>query len=421
MPFGEDTGPTDATAILRSGADLPAAAPAGPPTLLFAVSVGVIITNLFASQTLVGLITPSLGLTAGQAGLVGMLTLAGYAGGLFFLVPLTDRYENRGLILRTLLCAVAAAAASAFAPSAGLFLAAAFILGVASCAIQMLVPIAAAMAEPERRGRVIGDVMSGLMIGMLLSRPTASLLAGLVDWRAFYLLTAALMAGLTLVLARRLPTRRPEAVHRYPALIASLGTLLMAEPVLRRRSFTAALGMAAFSVFWTAVALLLSQPPFDLGQTGIAVFALLGAGGAIAAPLAGRAGDRGWTKPLLVLSHLGIIASLGLGFVGGSGFGLPEDTPALLRLALLAGAALLLDLFVAFDQTLGRRAVNLLNPAARGRINALFVGIFFLGAAAGSALSGVAWATGGWPAVCAVGAACGLVALVTDPLLDLHR
>ncbi len=208
----------------------------GSLTLLFGTAVGVIVTNLFAPQTLVGLIGPSLGFDAASGGLVAMATLLGYAMGLFLLVPLADLLENRALILRMLACAALAAGAAALAPTAAALLIARFALGAACSAIQILVPIAASMAPPESRGRVIGDVMSGLMIGILLSRPLASLIADAWGWRAFYGASAAAVAGLTLVLSLRLPPRQPASQSSYAALIASLWRLLRAEPTLRRRA-----------------------------------------------------------------------------------------------------------------------------------------------------------------------------------------
>jgi MFS family permease len=196
----------------------------------------------------------------------------------------------------------------------------------------------------------------------------------------------------------------------YPALLVSLWHLLRREPALRQRALTAALMMAAFSLFWTAVALRLAMPPFNLSQRGIAAFALVGAGGAAVTPLFGRLGDRGWTRPATMASHLVVIAALA--FAGWAG-SMPAHG-ALLPLLLLCTGAVLLDIGVTGDQTLGRRVVNLLQPEARGRLNGLFVGLFFLGGAAGSALSSIAWAWGGWPAVCAAGVAVGLVALVVD-------
>ncbi len=388
----------------------PAATISGSQTLLFATAVGVIVTNLFAPQTLVGLIGPSLGANAASVGLVAMATLLGYAAGLFFLVPLADLAENRALILRMLIAAAVAAGSAALAPTAAALLIVLFILGAACSAIQILVPIAASMAPPGQDGRVIGDVMSGLMVGILLARPLASLVADAWGWRAFYGLSAAALVLLACVLAFTLPRRRPAARTSYGALIASLFDLLRDEPVLRRRALTAALVMAAFSLFWTAVALRLAQPPFDLGQRGIALFALVGAGGAVVTPLFGRAGDRGWTRSATIACHLVLIGAMALAAWAGSA----EPAAGWWPLALMGVSAVLLDIGVTGDQTLGRRAINLLQPKARGRLNGLFVGIFFIGGAIGSMLAGIAWTLGGWSDVCAIGAAFGLIALVVD-------
>lgn len=384
----------------------------GWQVFLFAVAVGVIVTNLFAPQTLVGLIGPALGFGTGTGGLVAMATLLGYAAGLFFLVPLADLFENRTLVLRMLGCAVLAAIAAAFAPDAVLLIVILLVLGAACSAIQILVPIAASMAEAERRGRVIGDVMSGLMIGILLARPAASLIADAFGWRAFYAVSAVAMLLLGVVLAMRLPQRRPVGGKAYPALIGSLWKLLRAEPELRRHSLTASLSMAAFSLFWTSVALRLAQPPFDLGQRGIALFALAGAGGAVVTPLFGRAGDRGWTRPGTIFAHGLTIFAFALSAWAGSNW----SGSWLLPLLLLGASAILLDVGVTGDQTLGRRVINLLQPEARGRLNGLFVGLFFLGGAAGSALAGVAWTWGGWPVICAIGAVIAAANLVIDGL-----
>ena len=379
-------------------------------TWLFAAATGLIVINLFASQTLIGPIAASLRLGEGAAGLVSMATLLGYAAGLFLLVPLADLAENRSLVVAMLSAALLAAVAASASTVAVAFLAALFVLGAACSAIQILLPMAASMAPPEQRGRVVGDVASGLMIGIVLSRPCASSIAHLWSWRAFYAVCAATLGLVAVVLAVTLPQRRPRLRASYPALLASLWQLIRTEPVLRQRALTAALVMAAFSVFWTTVALRLALAPFHLGQSGIALFALAGASGAVAAPIAGRAGDRGWGGGTLVLCHgLIIVASALAAWCGSAGASSP-----LVALVAMAASAVLLDFGVIGDQTLGRRAVNMLRPEARGRLNALFVGLFFLGGAVGSAMAGVAWELGGWPAVCITGGGFGTVALLVD-------
>jgi predicted MFS family arabinose efflux permease len=397
---------------------------------LFAVATGVMFANVSAPQTLVEPMLSSLGLQPGLGGLFSTASLLGYALGLFFLVPLADLIENRALVTRMLVLAVIAALATAFGghlvgllaggsganiPSglgAGVLFAALFVLGAACSGVQVLVPMAASMAAPEHRGRVIGDVMGGLLAGIVLSRPAASLFAQAWGWQSFFVFSAATLTLLIGVLRARLPVLRPPVHSGYGALVGSLWTLLREEPVLRRHALSAALVMAAFSMFWTTVALRLAQAPFDLGQRGIALFALFGAGGVIATPLFGRAGDRGWTRPMTTLAHLVLLASLALAAWGGR----PHATPWA-GLAGMALGAMLIDVGVTGDQTLGRRAINLLRPEARGRMNGLFVGIFFIGGAIGSALTGLVWIAGGWLATCGVAAGFGMLAL----LLGLTR
>ncbi|KWV49640.1 MFS transporter [Bradyrhizobium macuxiense] len=373
-----------------------------------AITTGTVVTNLFAPQILVGLISRSLDMTAVQAGLISTLTLLGYALGLLLLVPLVDLVENKRLILRTLACAIVSALGTALAPTPNVLLAATFILGASCAAIQMVVPLVASMVAPERRGQAIGDVMSGLMIGILLSRPAASLIADQWNWRGYYVTSAVLMIVLTAALARALPSLNPTAATSYGALLRSFPRLLREEPVLRVRAWTSALVMASFTSFWAAVALRLPEAPFHLDAGGIALFALIGVAGAAATSVAGRWGDRGFARPLLIGAHLLIVIAAALCVWAAM---LESRIAALL---LMSAGAILLDLGITTDQTLGRRAVNLLQPEARGRINGLFVALFFIGGAAGAAAASIAWSIGGWTMVCVVTAAFGVLGVITD-------
>ncbi len=395
---------TDHAACPRSEAG-----PRRPPIVLFAIAVGTIVINLFASQTLAGIICPSLGMNEKLSGLVSTATLLGYAAGLFLLVPLADIAENRALVLRMLCCAALAAVASALAPTAWALLIALFLLGATCSAIQILVPLVAAMTPPEERGRVIGDVMGGLMFGIVLSRPIASLIAGQFGWRAFFGISGVTLLVLVGILAAQLPQRRPTSQAGYISLIASLGSLLLQERALRQRALTAGLVMGAFSLFWTTVALRLTISPFGLSQQGIAIFALIGAAGAAVTPFFGRAGDRGRTRPATIAAHLILLAGLAIAaWAGSAGAG-----SGVLPLAGMALSAVMLDIGVTGDQTLGRRIINLLQPEARGRLNALFVGLFFIGGAVGSAMAGYAWSAGGWTGVCLAAAGFGLAAFLS--------
>jgi predicted MFS family arabinose efflux permease len=386
------------------------AKPVAERTLIWlgAMTTGVVVTNLFAPQILLGLIARSLDMSDWQAGMISSLTLLGYTFGMLLLMPLVDLLENKRLILCTLACAILAALGTALAPNPILLLLATFVLGVSCAAIQMSVPLVAAMIPPVRRGQAIGEVVTGLMFGILLSRPLASLVADVWNWRAFYFLSAISMTILLGALARYLPTLQPQAKVSYGALLLSFPKLLRQEPVLRVRSWTAALAMASFSAFWAAAALRLPEAPFSLDAKGIALFALIGVAGAVAASLAGRWGDRGWTRPLLIAAHLLIIVALAL--CAWAQF-LESRVAALCAMTL---GAILLDFGITTDQTLGRRAINLLQPEARGRLNGLFVALFFVGGTVGSAAASFAWSYSGWVAVCAVGAFFGVLGLLTD-------
>lgn len=411
----------DQTASSAAGLATPLEAGGGfrVSTPFFAFAVGLLAINLTSAQPLIGIIAPAIHLAPGAYGLISMLMLLGYAAGLFLLVPLTDLAENRRLILWMLIGNVVALAATALAQQAWLFLAATFVTGMTTSAIQMLVPLAASLTPPQQRGRVVGNIMSGLMLGIMLSRPLASVIAEHFGWRTVFGGTAILIAALTVVLVLRVPSHRPQSAPRYVELIASLWTLVRHEPLLQLRATTAGLCFAAFSFFWTVIALRLTEAPFNLGADGIALFALAGSGGTIIAPIAGRIGDRGWTKGATVIMHLMVAAAIGLAWIAGTAMlgetVLTSDSPLAIGAMMLA--ALVLDLGVVGDQTLGRRAINMIHPEARGRLNGLFTGGFFIGGAIGSLLAGAAWAWDGWDGCC-LGA---LISILGALLLSLRN
>lgn len=364
-------------------------------TRLYAVAVGVIVLGLYASQALIPDLAGSLGLGA-WANTVTAFTMAGYSAGLLLLVPLVDVMSHRRLIGGTLLLQVLALCAAAAARGPVTFLVASFAIGVTSTAIQMLVPVVASLTPEAERGRAVGNVMSGLMLGILLSRPLASLVAGAFGWRSYYGLEAVAAACVTLFVARSVPRIRASARARYPQLIGSMVTLVREEPVLRRRALYQGLLMAAFSTFWTSVALVLAEEPFGLRHLGIALFALAGASGAVISPIAGRLGDRDLSRVASICFHLTAAVAALLAM-----FATEVLLPRSMSLALLVLSAILLDLGVIGDQALGRRAINMLNAQARGRLNGLFTGLFFLGGALGAFVSGPAWLHWGWRGVCA--------------------
>ena len=384
-------------------------------TALFGLAVGLIAANLYALQPLIGLVGPSLGLGVSGATLVSASLSMGYAAGLFLLVPLSDLLESRKLIVSTLSCNAAALSVATVSRSAASFLTASFLVGLTSSVIQMLIPVAAALTPAARRGRAIGNVMMGLMLGILFARPWGSVVGNAFGWRAVDGVAALAIATLTVVLALLVPEHRPLLRPRYSALVRSMWVLFREEPVLRYRAVASALSFGAFTVFWTSVALRLVQPPFGLGQHGIAAFALAGVGGVFTAPLAGRAGDRGYGRPLILAAHASIVLAAVLAGLAGTGVG-PLGDHWLLGLAVLSLASIVLDVGVVADQTLGRRAILLLRPDAAGRLNGLFTGSAFVGGGLGAAVAGLAWTHGGWRSTCMLVGALGLAALLRDCL-----
>jgi len=287
-------------------------------TALFALAVGLIAANLYALQPLIGLVGPSLGLGPSGASLVSASLSTGYAAGLFLLVPLGDLIDSRKLIVSTLGCNAAALSVATVSRSPAMFLSASFLVGATSSVIQMLIPVAAALTPPAQRGRTIGNVMMGLMLGILFARPWGSLVGDAFGWRAVDGVAALAIAALTVVLALVVPEHRPQVRPRYLTLVRSMWMLIRQEPLLRYRALVSALSFGAFTMFWTTVALRLSQPPFQLGQRGIAAFALAGVGGVIMAPLAGRAGDHGFGRALTVAAHAAIVVASGLAALAAS-------------------------------------------------------------------------------------------------------
>jgi predicted MFS family arabinose efflux permease len=380
------------------------AAPAIGPALttLFAIGCGLIVANLYYGQPLIGLIGPELGLPAETISLVVTLTQIGYGLGLLLLVPLGDRFENRRLITGLIGLAALSLAALAVAPSATMFFAATLSVGLCSVAAQILVPFAASLAPEASRGRVVGNVMSGLLGGLLLARPLASITAHLLGWRAIYAISAVMMVVLALVMRRGLPQRHPTSTMPYSRLLRSLYELFRDTPLLRRRAAYHAAMFGGFSLFWSAIALLLASPAFDYSQSGIAAFALAGAAGALSAPFAGRLADRGLTRPATGAALSFALLAFIIAAIGA----------AMTSVTLLLIAALLLDVGVSLNLVLGQRSLYALGDAIRSRLNALYMSIFFAGGAVGSALAGWAWARHGWNGVCAVGLTFAVAALL---------
>jgi predicted MFS family arabinose efflux permease len=365
--------------------------------LTMAVACGLTVANLYYAQPLLVLIARTFGVSQGTAAIVVTATQLGYAAGLAFLVPLGDVLENRKLTCRTLLVTAVALAVAGFSPDFTLFLVISVFIGITSVVVQILVPFAAHLAPADQRGKYVSRVMSGLLLGILLARSLSSVTAAAWGWRSIYLISAVAMLALSLVLWRVLPERRPGTKVRYGKLLRSTLQLVREEPVLRRLSAAQALMFGAFSCFWTSIAYELVNA-HHLSQLNIGVFALVGAGGAVAALVAGVLADRGYGRPGRAATLILAVAALVLAGVGSS------------SVVLLAGAAVLLDLAVQGHQVLSQRDVYGLREDARARLNTVYMTTAFIGGAVASAVSGWIYETHGWAAVMMFGAALPLLA-----------
>ncbi len=372
-------------------------------TFLLATACGLIAANVDYAQPLVGPIAEELHLAGSGAGLIVTMTQIGYGLGLLFIVPLADLAENRRLVLCILAVAALSLLAAGFALTAAQFLAAALVVGLCSVAVQILVTYAAHLATDATRGRIIGNVTGGLMLGIMLARPVASLVTAVSSWRALFFCAAVVIMAVALALALSLPARRPQTRLSYFALLGSLGHLARHTAILQRRSVYHAFLFAAFSLFWTTVPLVLAGR-FQLSQAAIALFALAGAAGAVAAPLAGRLADRGLGKPATAGAMLLVAGAFLLTQVDSAG------SP--LALAAFTLAAIMLDFGVQMNGVVGQRAILASAPEVRGRLNGLYIASFFMAGAIGSALAGWAYAKGGWALTSWVGFALPVAALI---------
>lgn len=373
-------------------------------TLLFAAACGLIVANIYYAQPLIGPIAASLDLSPQTAGLIVTMGQIGYGLGLLLIVPLADLFENKRLILISLGLCIVALICAGLATQAVPFLVASLFIGLGAVAVQIIVPFAAHLTPPAMRGQVIGNVMSGLMLGIMLARPVASFLTELSSWHTIFFASAACMVLLLILLGRVLPERMPSSTLSYSSLIGSMLRLMVTEPVLRRRALYHACLFGAFSLFWTTVPLLLAGPLFNLSQAGIALFALAGVSGAIAAPLTGRIADKGWSRPATIFAMLAVA----------SAFLLTEliELGSTYSLAWLVVAAIVLDFGVSANLALGQRAIFLLPAEYRSRLNGMFMATFFLGGALGSAVGAWGFAQGGWALSVGIGFCLPVTALI---------
>ncbi|CBA33179.1 MFS transporter [Cronobacter turicensis] len=369
-------------------------------TVLMSVATGLVVASNYYAQPLLDTIAHAFAITANQAGFIVTAAQLGYAFGLLFLVPLGDMFERRSMIVVMTLLAAAGMLLTASSHTLAMMILGTALTGLFSVVAQILVPLAATLAAPEKRGKVVGTIMSGLLLGILLARTVSGALASLGGWRTVYWVATVLMVIMALALWRGLPTVKQTNTLNYPQLLGSIFSLFTRDKLLRTRALLGCLTFANFSILWTSMAFLLAGAPFHFSDGVIGLFGLAGAAGALGARPAGGFVDKGkahltttWGLVLLLLSWIAV--ALGQFSV----------------IALIIGI-LVLDLTVQGVHITNQSVIYRIHPDARNRLTAGYMTSYFIGGAAGSLISASAWQHAGWNGVCAAGAIIALLNLV---------
>lgn len=376
-------------------------------TLVLAAATGLSIANIYYNQPMLGLIAKSFGEGSGSVNFIPAATQLGYALGLVLLVPLGDTLDRRGLILWQTAGLVLSLAGAALVPSPIVLILLSIAIGATATIAQQIVPLAAELAPSEERGRVVGTVMSGLLTGILLARTISGFVGEYYSWRLMYLVGAIVAVMIGVMLAICLPSRKPEKRHSYKYLMHSLVKLIRTYPQLRRAVITQGMLFAGFSAFWATLALLLQGSPYFLGGDVAGLFGIIGLVGILAAPLAGRISDKRGPGGIIGLGALLVLA----------GFILFEVYPQIPGLGL---GVVLLDAGVQMAMVSNQSVIFALEPAARSRINTVYMTGLFLFGAIGSAAGSALWNTKGWTGVTSLGLVLAAVSFLTH-LLNRRR
>ena len=366
--------------------------------VMMAIIAGAVITNIYCTQPILPLIAAGFGVGLTEVDLVAGAALLGFATGLALLLPLGDRFDRRTLALGQITLAFVFAAASALSPSIWLLVAASYGLGIVSCVPQQLVPFAAVMSAPSDRGRSVGTVVSGIMVGILLGRTISGVVGAAYGWRAVYGIEALFMIPVWIAAASLLPRGVPSTDLSYGRLLASLWPLARDNRPIRESMIVQALLWACFNAFWVNLAALLASGPLHLGSAWAGGFGIIGAAGALAASLGGRASDRLGARAVIAAS-IGLVTAAYLLLSG-----------AETSLTLLVIGVIILDMGVQSGLVSNQTRAFAVDPKAQGRINSLYMTATFLGGAVGTMISGWLMARYGWNGIVIFGVVLGLIA-----------
>lgn len=355
--------------------------------LFMAVATGIIVANLYYCQPLIVLIANEFNIPEAEAGSITYLTQAGYAIGLFLMVPLGDKVERKKQILVTTFASVLALILAALSKSFFILEIASLLIGITSIVPQLILPLGASLSAPEKRGKVIGTIMSGLLVGILLSRTLSGFVGEIWGWRSMFWIAAGVCLVLFFVIRKLFPENKPTFEGSYGQLIQSLFTLIRTQPVLREATLINVFSFAQFGAFWTTMVLLLSEAPFNFNSATIGLFGIVGASGALAAPLVGKIGDKGSSR---IAIGYGIL----LMFLSFIVFYFSSESVVGLVIGII-----LIDIGIQAIHISNQTRVYSILPEARNRLNTVFMSFSFFGTALGSAFGLFLWKIGAWEAV----------------------
>lgn len=367
---------------------------------LMAFAIGVTIASNYYAQPLLHSITHDLHIAVEHAGSIIMTAQLSYAVGLLFITPLGDMIERKRLILILMLLSTCGLVISASSQNLWMLIVGTAMTGLFSTVAQVLIPFAATLAKPEHRGKIVGTLMSGMLLGILLGRTFAGAISTIADWHYVYWIATGIMLIVTLLLWLSLPRYRNHISINYLQLLLSIGALYRQEPVLKIRSLLAITSFALFSLLWTPLAFLLTDAPYHYSDFIIGLFGLAGAAGALGSPIVGKLSDKGKGKTATTIGLALLLASW-----------LPLSLAQYSIIALILGV-ILLDFAVQVTHVSNMSAIYQIRPEARSRINTGYMVSYFAGGMLGSVGSTYLFSHYGWIAIVIAGTILGILGLI---------
>jgi predicted MFS family arabinose efflux permease len=401
--------PCSVEAEAPTGSQPPAFVPLDPRAAhrliwMMAIACGLSVANLYYNQPLLSEMARGFHVTVREVGFIPTMTQVGYALGLLFLVPLGDILQRWRLVVTLLILVAVSLVLAATARSLPWLAAASLAIGIFTVVPQVLIPYTAQLTPPGERGRAVGIVMCGLLIGILLSRTISGFVGEHFGWRAMYWIASGLMVALAVVLGPLVPRHALQPHLPYPKLLASVLAIARKHAVVRQAALNGSLLFAAFSAFWATLVFRLEAPPFHYGARAAGMFGVVGVVGALAAAVVGRLADRHGPRTILTLAATLILAAFAIFWIFGS------------TLAGLAAGVIVLDLAMQSAQVANQTRIYALEPSVHSRVNTAYMATYFIGGACGSLAGACAWSAWRWPGVCAVGLAFAAIAIVAHLL-----